>query len=252
MTERISQLNVEEIQAGYRLDPEDGQYCCLLCGQRFSPGEIYPMGEKLYDAAAAVRIHIQMAHGSVLEALLSEETRYLKLTERQIACLRYRGEGKSDAEIARLLGVQSATIRHMWFTMREKARQAKLFLAVFELAAKREEGRDAIVEPHPGAVMLDDRYLVTQEERKRILENAFSGEDPLSLARIPAKEKKKIVILSRISEEFQTDCRYTEREMNERLQQIYPDYVTLRRLLIEYGFFARKADGSAYWKVSGR
>lgn len=42
-----------------------------------------------------------------------------------------------------------------------------------------------------------------------------------------------------------------EREVNEILKGIYPDFASLRRYLIEYGFFERTRDGSAYWRHPG-
>lgn len=51
----------------------------------------------------------------------------------------------------------------------------------------------------------------------------------------------------RIIEEFQAGRRYTEAQVNEALAEIYTDYVTLRRYLIEYGFMDRTKDGAVYW-----
>ena len=41
--------------------------------------------------------------------------------------------------------------------------------------------------------------------------------------------------------------RYTEQELNAAIAKYDPDYVTIRRYLIEYGFVDRENDGSAYW-----
>ena len=51
-----------------------------------------------------------------------------------------------------------------------------------------------------------------------------------------------------IAKEFEEGIRYSEVQVNEILKDIYPDYVTLRRYLIEYGYLERTRDGSAYWK----
>ena len=40
---------------------------------------------------------------------------------------------------------------------------------------------------------------------------------------------------------------YTEREVNEIIQPIYADYVTIRRYLISYGLMNRTRNGSEYW-----
>jgi len=46
---------------------------------------------------------------------------------------------------------------------------------------------------------------------------------------------------------FDSSEKYTEKEVNQILESVYPDFVTLRRYLIEYGFLDRTADGSKYW-----
>ena len=62
-----------------------------------------------------------------------------------------------------------------------------------------------------------------------------------------AKEKKKVVILKRIAQEFEPGRRYTEGEVNALLKEIYFDFATLRRYLVEYGWISREKDCSAYW-----
>ena len=42
---------------------------------------------------------------------------------------------------------------------------------------------------HDGAKMVDDRYLMTQEEYERYLKNAFKSLEPLKLEHFPVKEK---------------------------------------------------------------
>ena len=96
--------------------------------------------------------------------------------------------------------------------------------------------------------MVDDRYLITAEEREKIIKGAFQSLEPLVLRTIPPREKKKVVVLGRIAGELEPGRRYTEKELNAFLKAIHPDYATLRRYLIEYGFMDRERDCSAYWK----
>ena len=67
------------------------------------------------------------------------------------------------------------------------------------------------------------------------------------LKAFPPKEKKKLVILRIISEQFKKGKRYTETEVNQILQPIYDDYATIRRFLIGYGFMERTRDCREYW-----
>ena len=80
------------------------------------------------------------------------------------------------------------------------------------------------------------------------MSTVFASMQPLRLKTFPPKEKKKVVILRTIAKEFEEGIRYSEVQVNEILKDIYPDYVTLRRYLIEYGYLERTRDGSAYWK----
>lgn len=95
---------------------------------------------------------------------------------------------------------------------------------------------------------MDARYEITQQEEQKILSTVFASMQPLRLKTFPPKEKKKVVILRTIAKEFEEGIRYSEVQVNEILKDIYPDYVTLRRYLIEYGYLERTRDGSAYWK----
>ena len=100
--------------------------------------------------------------------------------------------------------------------------------------------------PHPTASMVDARYAVTEEERQAILAACF--DEAGALRQWPAREKRKLVVLSAIAEQFKPGGQYTEKEVNRLLGRIYEDFPYLRRLLIEYGFLERTASGSAYWR----
>lgn len=63
----------------------------------------------------------------------------------------------------------------------------------------------------------------------------------------PAKEKKKIIVLSEVIKNFVKGRQYTEKELNRILERIYEDFATIRRALIEYGFIERSNDCTTYW-----
>ena len=97
--------------------------------------------------------------------------------------------------------------------------------------------------------MMDEHCVITEEETAKILKNVFESMEPLKLKVFSAKEKKKIVTLRRLAEEFEPGRKYAEREINEILKAVYGDYVTLRRYLIEYGYLTRTPDCKTYWKT---
>lgn len=239
---------IDAIKNGYTCDDETGRYICSDCGAVFEKGEVYLLDGRYFEACRAVRLHREREHSSRLEALLSSDSKYAAFTDHQKTLLRLMHDGLSDKEIAEQLEVSPSTVRHQKFMFREKEKQARMYLAVYELAAEgRQPAEDELMPVHAGARMVDDRYIVTPPERDRILHNAFDSLAPLRLTHFPPKQKKKLVILNRISEEFEAGREYSEKEVNGILGEIYDDYVTLRRYLIEYGFLNRTRDCSRYW-----
>lgn len=243
----IEKQSWETLAAGYRREP-DGAFVCNSCGQRFEPGEVYPLSGRLFLAERAAELHLR-GHGDRLEALFEEGGKYNTFTENQQNLLRLFRRGRSDAEIAAELGVAPSTVRHQRFLFRERAKQAKFCLAAYHLALDVDaRGAEEIVPVHTGAKMVDEPYVVAEREREKILRAAFESFEPLKLKVFSAKEKKKLVILAEIAEQFQFGRRYSEREVNELLRAVYEDYALLRRYLVEYGFLERTRDCAEYWR----
>ncbi len=86
----------------------------------------------------------------------------------------------------------------------------------------------------------------TEKDINKIKIGYFDSIKPLKLRLFPPKQKKKYITLSIIMEDIQ-DKYYSEKELNVILKEIYPDYVTIRRALIDYGFMERTLDGKQYW-----
>ena len=239
------QITVEELKNGYRLDAETGAYICTACGQRFENGQVYPIGDGFFTAEHAAKRHMIDAHGGTAALLVNAETKYNTLTANQKDLLLRFAAGAADREIAREFGISEATVRRQRFNFREKAKQAKLYLATYEQVFS--ATHDELMPVPSQATFVDDRYVITEQERERILKSVFSSLSPLRLKAFPPKEKKKVVILTEIVKQFQSGKRYTEREVNEIIQPIYADYVTIRRYLISYGLMSRTRSGSEYW-----
>ncbi len=245
-------FNINEMKQGYSyVEEEEGKYICSYCKKEFYKGEVYPIGERFYEAEKGAMLHVHMEHGKPFELLMKSDSKYLTLTDNQKQILTLLEAGLSDNEIAKQLGVTPSTVRHQKFMFREKAKQAKMFLAVYELAQEHNTGGDRLVPIHSKAKMVDDRYITTEEEKEKILETAFSSLNPLKLKHFPAKEKKKIVILKKISESFTEGKHYKEKELNQILKDIYDDYPTLRTYMIQYGFMGRTDDCREYWLTQG-
>jgi len=239
------EATLEELVQGYAL--QNGACRCLFCGEKYLCGDIYTFGPRLVDAPTAARLHIGQAHGGVFEALLAGGKKRTGLTEGQGRMLSLFYRGMPDRDAAAQLGVTAATVRFQRFHLREKARQARAFLALFSLLEARADTPDG-PEIHRGATMVDERYMTTDEEAKKIIDTFFSSLEPLKLKSLSSKEKKKLVLLQVIAGQFAPGRRYGEKEVNQILKDIYAqDHVTLRRYLIEYGFLDRTRDCGEYW-----
>ncbi len=247
MYQDMKDMSVEEIKAGYC--EENGVYRCHLCNETFEVGQVYQFDERFYDAKHAILQHMKQEHFSMLDLLLSFDSKYVALTDNQKALLKMMANGDSDNDIAKQANISATTVRNQRFQFREKAKQAKMYLAIYELAQAGfgKKQSDEIIDVHFNARQVDDRYIITKEEEEQILAQVFTSLEPLVLARFPSKQKKKIVILRRIMQQFEEGKKYHEKEVNAILKAIYDDFVSLRRYLIEYGYLDRSADGSNYW-----
>lgn len=244
----FGKLTLDEIKQGYRYDNDTEEYICNYCGKRFAKGQIFTVADYLYEAKTAAEKHITAEHGGNFHQLVHSDTKYNTLTDVQKELLELFRTPLSDKEIAEKAGVSASTIRHQKFTFREKAKQAKLYLAVYEWAFSDKTGdKEAMIPIHDHAAYYDDRYVITEQEREQILQTAFRSLDPPRLKQFSAKEKKKVVILTKISGQFERGRTYTEQEVNEILRPVYEDYTAIRRYLIMYGFMKRTKDGKGYW-----
>lgn len=235
--------NQEELKQGYI--EKENEYICLLCDEKIEKGVIYPVEGRLYESSKYIEIHIEQNHSSVFDYLIQLDKKLTGLTDHQKNLLQLFYQGKSDQEIQQELGIGSpSTIRNHRFVLKEKERQARVFLAMMELLKEKDEHAPAIVDIHKTAKMVDERYRVTVVENEEVLKKYFRDG---RLKTFSMKEKNKIIVLREISKQFKNNEKYSEKEINTILKAVYDDFVTLRRYLIEYGFLDRQSDGSEYW-----
>ena len=71
------------------------------------------------------------------------------------------------------------------------------------------------------------------------------------LMMIPKKEKNKLLVLQIVLEMLKAkSIEFTEKELNEAIKEIYPDYSLIRRYLVDYKFLERDNYGRIY-KIVG-
>ncbi len=249
LNELFWNANIDEIKKGY-VEYED-RFKCIVCGEEYIKGRIYTVDSQLYDSKKTVELHVEEKHESMIGYLLNMNTSFTGITEAQKQLLTLISQGFSDKEIANKLGIATSTIRNHRFKLREKEKQAKMFLAIMELLAKdtnnklNNTNKGIICDAHKTATALDDRFNITDKEKETVIKNYMDENGALKT--YPSKEKKKIIVLEEIMKNFSRGKIYSEKEINRILKRIYDDNATIRRGLIEYGFIERTKDCSSYW-----
>lgn len=217
----------------------DTELICGFCGKKFHKGQVYPIEDKLFTGEWAFKLHKE--DHDIVQEILKMNRSVTGLTEVQETLIPLLYEGLKDDEIAARMKITPSTVRNHRFRLREKEKQARMFLAVME---KLQLNKGYEVVPHRGATMVDDRYQIDLKEQEKVLKTYFNEEG--ALTSMPTKEKKKLIVLRQISTYFKVGKTYTEKEVNRILSRVYEDHVYLRRSLVEYGFLDRTRDGSVY------
>jgi DNA-binding transcriptional ArsR family regulator len=85
------------------------------------------------------------------------------------------------------------------------------------------------------------------EDFERKVLSDFIGPDG-RLKSIPSQQKKLLVVLGHIARAFEPGQRYTEKQVNEKLQLFHRDSASLRRYLVDNGLLQRSTGGREYWR----
>lgn len=238
---------LEHLRAGFT--STDSGHACLFCDHTVTRGHIYPQGSDLVEAELAMAHHVTAAHGSAFDGLLALGKKGTGLSDTQRALLGHFRAGLADREIQPLVGgVSLSTIRNHRFALREKARQARVFVALMDLlqSGAQDPGQRFIEVPGKGAAN-DERFAITRQEFDGIVRAHFPEGPDGRLVRFPRKEKRRIAVLIQIVRRFEPGRRYTQAEVNGILGGAADDHVTLRRYLVDYGLLGRTRDGAEYW-----
>ena len=250
---KIENANITELKDGFtlseRLIDNEKVYTCLFCNASFGADDIYPFKKLLVNGKRAVKLHIYHEHGEVFNNLLEMDKTQTGLTDTQKEFLLnyYNGmnydKDVSDKEIAEKMNISPSTVRFQRYSFREKAKQAKIILALAELLEEMEEKHKVWKEK-------EAKSAKPVDEDEKMLEILFSSMSPLVLKTFDFKKKreeKRILILKTIVGQFEKGKKYTNKEVDAILKEIYDDYVTIRRSLIDYGFMERTGDNREYW-----
>lgn len=92
--------------------------------------------------------------------------------------------------------------------------------------------------------VLAAKYGWDDADQKVLREHTVNGK----LTKIPARQKKQIVVLRWLSTLFEADRLYTEKEVNGVIKSVHnSDIAGLRRDLVDFGYLRRERDGGQYW-----
>ncbi|HEY9784365.1 MAG TPA: metalloregulator ArsR/SmtB family transcription factor [Candidatus Obscuribacterales bacterium] len=169
---------------------------------------------------------------------LSDESR-LKIVGAVASCER------SVDELAELLDLRAPTVSHHLGKLKEVG-----------LVKMRQEGTTHLYQLNSNGLRslcrqvlaVDTMEMIGEEVasdawERRVLTNFFDGD---RLKEIPASRKKREVILKRLAGKFQTDRRYSEKEVNAILSRHHWDTATLRRELVGARLLHRQSGN--YWR----
>ncbi len=94
--------------------------------------------------------------------------------------------------------------------------------------------------PSPAAAVVD---AMTRDQRLR----GYLRDGRIES--MPAKQSRRLLLLSEVAQAFEPGIRYAEREVNQTLAALFDDFAALRRYLVDEDFLGR-ADGE-YWRTGG-
>lgn len=155
--------------------------------------------------------------------------------------------GRSVEELAALLDLRAPTVSHHLNKLKDAGLvhmrpEGTTHTYRLDASTLRVLSKD-VLSPSRLGFLTDDLDMHAWE--RKVLRDFFNGE---RLKEIPASRKKRVVILRWLAGQFQPGRRYTERQVNERLQRHHHDTATLRRELISDAHHLMRREQGIYWR----
>jgi predicted transcriptional regulator len=155
----------------------------------------------------------------------------------------------SVEELATLLGLKPPTISH---------HLAKLVDA--GLVTSHTESYYSVYQLDQSALETKTRSMFSQQDLSSVVSeidaDAYDkkvikdyGRPDGSLKTLPSQRKKLEAILRYVVKAFDTEKRYSEKQVNEILARYHADTATLRRELVGFGLMQREGGGGEYWRM---
>lgn len=93
-------------------------------------------------------------------------------------------------------------------------------------------------------------FDILESDIQKVKDTLLISLNPLIIKQMPAKEKRKYILLGMICHLFKPKTFYSEQEVNDILKDVYSDFVSIRRYLVDYKFLDRTLDGKQYWLIA--
>lgn len=129
-------------------------------------------------------------------------------------------------------------------------------LKELELVTVRAEGNFRVYSFNPKPLYMANRELFTTDRLAALAEAKPQDEETKILRKyvkdnrispLPTGNKRWMIVLRWLADQFELDRQYTEKEISELLKAYNEDFATLRRYLIDFRFMAR--DKGVYWRT---
>ena len=163
-----------------------------------------------------------------------------------VGLLARQGASYSGEVLAELLKLSPATVSHHLTRLAEAG-----------LVTARMEGHSKLYSLHTEALHSMASSLLAREALpqapgrselpaydRKVLNDYLLPDG--SLRKIPAQQKKLLVVLRHMLKEFEPGVTYPEKQVNAILGRFHPDTASLRRAMIEYKFMKREK--GKYWR----
>jgi biotin operon repressor len=149
-----------------------------------------------------------------------------------------RMQPRHGEELAAILGLTPATVSHhlsklaeVGLVTSEKEQYYQVYSPAGQMLEKTLEEMVRLPQPGVTGNVAEDAY------REKVLRTFFKHG---RLTQIPAQQKKRLVVLEHLVQEFEPGREYPEREVNHILLDFNEDVATLRREMIDHGLMTRE------------
>lgn len=153
----------------------------------------------------------------------------------------------SVEQLAAILDLRPSTVSHHLSKLADVglvSAKAESYYNVYQLEEEKLQQTRLLFSQQDLASVVEDVDLNAYD--RKVVED-YSLPDG-RLKTIPAQRKKLEAVLKYVVQTFESEKRYTEKQVNEILSRYYDDTASLRRELIGNGLMKRTSDGGEYWR----